>query len=202
MNSKISKFIDFWNFHEIFSNKFQLTTNLRGVLSYNQQCRSSEGFEMVVKQPRSQHGYELAVICCTYTVNCLIKNAWAKFPFDNNCLTILVLVWNSNYLFACKTQSLLGLSILFDLQLFFRFNFFCFHNLCLIRDLNLLKFEYNKKQEYTEEFRDIAKGNKSKEALPAAPITLIHQRPVGEELPVCMLSLLVLFIDFDWCGVK
>lgn len=37
--------------------------------------------------------------------------------------------------------------------------------------------------EYTEEFRDIAKGNKSKEALPAAPITLIHQRPVGEELP-------------------
>lgn len=43
-----------------------------------------------------------------------------------------------------------------------------------------------KSQEYTEEFRDIAKGNKSKEALPAAPITLIHQRPVGEELPVCM----------------
>jgi len=37
--------------------------------------------------------------------------------------------------------------------------------------------------EYTEEFREIAKGNKSKEALPAAPITLIHQRPVGEELP-------------------
>lgn len=41
-------------------------------------------------------------------------------------------------------------------------------------------------QEYTEEFREIAKGNKSKEALPAGPITLIHQRPVGEELPVCM----------------
>lgn len=36
--------------------------------------------------------------------------------------------------------------------------------------------------EYTEEFRDIAKGNKSKEALPAAPITLINQRPVGEDL--------------------
>ncbi|SPP88177.1 protein kinase C and casein kinase II substrate protein 3 isoform X1 [Drosophila guanche] len=35
--------------------------------------------------------------------------------------------------------------------------------------------------EYTEEFRDIAKGNKSKEALPAAPITLINQRPVAEE---------------------
>lgn len=42
-------------------------------------------------------------------------------------------------------------------------------------------------QEYTEEFRDIAKGNKTKEALPTAPITLIHQRPVGEELPVCMV---------------
>ncbi|XP_053696108.1 protein kinase C and casein kinase substrate in neurons protein 1 isoform X1 [Sabethes cyaneus] len=36
--------------------------------------------------------------------------------------------------------------------------------------------------EYTEEFRDIAKGIKSKEALPAAPITLIHQRPVAEDL--------------------
>jgi len=36
--------------------------------------------------------------------------------------------------------------------------------------------------EYTEEFRDIAKGIKSKEALPAAPITLIHQRPVNEDL--------------------
>jgi len=36
--------------------------------------------------------------------------------------------------------------------------------------------------EYTEEFRDIAKGNKSKEALPAAPITLINQRPVAEDL--------------------
>lgn len=50
-------------------------------------------------------------------------------------------------------------------------------------------------QEYTEEFRDIAKGNKSKEALPAAPITLIHQRPVGEELPVCM-SFIYLIIFF------
>ncbi|KAM7356099.1 protein kinase C and casein kinase substrate in neurons protein Synd isoform 1-T1 [Cochliomyia hominivorax] len=36
--------------------------------------------------------------------------------------------------------------------------------------------------EYTEEFRDIAKGSKSKEALPAAPITLINQRPVNEDL--------------------
>jgi hypothetical protein len=36
-------------------------------------------------------------------------------------------------------------------------------------------------EEYTEEFRDIAKGIKSKEALPAAPITLINQRPVGED---------------------
>lgn len=34
-------------------------------------------------------------------------------------------------------------------------------------------------EEYTEEFRDISKG-KMKEALPAGPITLIHQRPVGE----------------------
>jgi hypothetical protein len=45
-------------------------------------------------------------------------------------------------------------------------------------------------QEYTEEFRDIAKGIKSKEALPAAPITLIHQRPVNEDLHVnCMVFL-------------
>ncbi|XP_023172842.2 protein kinase C and casein kinase substrate in neurons protein 1 isoform X1 [Drosophila hydei] len=36
--------------------------------------------------------------------------------------------------------------------------------------------------EYTEEFRDIAKGNKSKEALPAAAITLINQRPVAEDV--------------------
>ena len=46
-------------------------------------------------------------------------------------------------------------------------------------------------QEYTEEFRDIAKGIKSKEALPAAPITLIHQRPVNEDLHVnCMFLFL------------
>ncbi|CAH2055655.1 unnamed protein product, partial [Iphiclides podalirius] len=38
-------------------------------------------------------------------------------------------------------------------------------------------------QEYTEEFRDIAKG-KSKESLPTGPITLLNQRPVSEdELP-------------------
>lgn len=35
--------------------------------------------------------------------------------------------------------------------------------------------------EYTEEFREIAKGIKSKEALPTAPITLINQRPVDED---------------------
>ncbi|CAH2240142.1 jg6395 [Pararge aegeria aegeria] len=41
--------------------------------------------------------------------------------------------------------------------------------------------EYN--HEYTEEFRDIAKG-KSKESLPTGPITLLNQRPVSEdELP-------------------
>lgn len=43
-------------------------------------------------------------------------------------------------------------------------------------------------QEYTEEFRDIAKGSKSKEALPAAPITLINQRPVNEDLHVSVLE--------------
>ncbi|XP_014207471.1 protein kinase C and casein kinase substrate in neurons protein 1 isoform X2 [Copidosoma floridanum] len=37
-------------------------------------------------------------------------------------------------------------------------------------------------EDYTEEFRDIAKGSKSKEALPAGQITLINQRPVGEDL--------------------
>jgi hypothetical protein len=41
-------------------------------------------------------------------------------------------------------------------------------------------------QEYTEEFRDIAKG-KSKEAIPG--IMLINQRPVGEDLHVNGLSL-------------
>jgi len=39
-------------------------------------------------------------------------------------------------------------------------------------------------QEYTEEFREITKGSKSKEALPAGSITLINQRPVGEDLHV------------------
>lgn len=39
-------------------------------------------------------------------------------------------------------------------------------------------------QDYTEEFRDIAKGTKSKEAIPAGSITLINQRPVGEDLHV------------------
>lgn len=83
------------------------------------------------------------------------------------------------------------------------FTFFCFFSFsnCVIHNFNFIvqkkkianKFASSKREhenahlkEYTEEFRDIAKGNKSKEALPAAPITLIHQRPVGEELPVCM----------------
>lgn len=39
-------------------------------------------------------------------------------------------------------------------------------------------------QDYAEEFRDITKGSKSKEALPAGSITLINQRPVGEDLHV------------------
>lgn len=51
---------------------------------------------------------------------------------------------------------------------------------CLLTDFWLCFFL----QEYTEEFRDIAKGNKSKEALPAAPITLINQRPVAEDVHV------------------
>ncbi|XP_011867412.1 PREDICTED: protein kinase C and casein kinase substrate in neurons protein 1 isoform X1 [Vollenhovia emeryi] len=37
-------------------------------------------------------------------------------------------------------------------------------------------------EDYTEEFREITKGSKSKEALPAGSITLINQRPVGEDL--------------------
>jgi hypothetical protein len=44
-------------------------------------------------------------------------------------------------------------------------------------------------QEYTEEFRDIAKG-KSKEAIPG--IMLINQRTVGEELHVIGLSVFIL----------
>lgn len=38
-----------------------------------------------------------------------------------------------------------------------------------------------REQEYTEEFRDIAKG-KSKESLPTGPITLLNQRPVSEDV--------------------
>ncbi|XP_011164174.1 protein kinase C and casein kinase substrate in neurons protein 2 isoform X3 [Solenopsis invicta] len=37
-------------------------------------------------------------------------------------------------------------------------------------------------EDYTEEFREITKGSKLKEALPAGSITLINQRPVGEDL--------------------
>jgi hypothetical protein len=44
-------------------------------------------------------------------------------------------------------------------------------------------------QEYTEEFRDIAKG-RSKEAIPG--IMLINQRPVGEDLHVTGLSIFLL----------
>ncbi|KAL5278969.1 PACSIN3 family protein [Megaselia abdita] len=50
--------------------------------------------------------------------------------------------------------------------------------------------------EYTEEFRDIAKGSRTKEALPTAPITLINQRPVGEDLHVCMFFILRKHIYF------
>lgn len=43
-------------------------------------------------------------------------------------------------------------------------------------------------QEYTEEFRDIAKG-KSKESLPTGPITLLNQRPVSEDVrDTCVLA--------------
>lgn len=117
--------------------------------------------------------------------------------------------------------------ILFDFFYFFCFIFFFsyFLRLCLIRvnwhicfenkkkqlvcnyntfslnTRNEYTYTYKKKQEYTEEFRDIAKGNKSKEALPAAPITLIHQRPVGEELPVCMPFVLIhAFICLHFCS--
>ncbi|XP_020281916.1 protein kinase C and casein kinase substrate in neurons protein 1 isoform X2 [Pseudomyrmex gracilis] len=37
-------------------------------------------------------------------------------------------------------------------------------------------------EDYTEEFREITKGSKSKEALPAGSITLINQRPFDEDL--------------------
>lgn len=59
----------------------------------------------------------------------------------------------------------------------------CIHpiNHCLLTEF---QFRFRFIQEYTEEFRDIAKGNKSKEALPAAPITLINQRPVAEDVHV------------------
>lgn len=48
-------------------------------------------------------------------------------------------------------------------------------------------------QEYTEEFRDITKGTKSKESLPVAPITLINQRPVGDDLHVRIMVFIELF---------
>ncbi|XP_074108957.1 protein kinase C and casein kinase substrate in neurons protein Synd isoform X2 [Cotesia typhae] len=44
------------------------------------------------------------------------------------------------------------------------------------------KYRFLKLTDYTEEFREIAKGNKSKEAIPVGSITLINQRPVGEDL--------------------
>lgn len=53
-------------------------------------------------------------------------------------------------------------------------------------------------QEYTEEFRDITKGAKSKESLPVAPITLINQRPVGDDLHVRILVFIYFsFVDFN-----
>jgi hypothetical protein len=51
-------------------------------------------------------------------------------------------------------------------------------------------------QEYTEEFRDIAKG-RSKEAIPG--IMLINQRPVGEDLHVTGLSVLFYSISVMKC---
>lgn len=55
-------------------------------------------------------------------------------------------------------------------------------------------------QDYTEEFRDISKG-KSKESLPAGSITLINQRPVGDELHVgsffYFASFSLFFVDFQ-----
>jgi hypothetical protein len=47
-------------------------------------------------------------------------------------------------------------------------------------------------QEYTEEFRDIAKG-RSKEAIPG--IMLINQRPVGEDLHVNVFLYSFYFCD-------
>lgn len=58
-------------------------------------------------------------------------------------------------------------------------------------------------QDYTEEFRDISKG-KIKESLPAGTITLINQRPVGEDLHVSTLWFLFLFVFFKnafTCGI-
>lgn len=53
-------------------------------------------------------------------------------------------------------------------------------------------------QEYTEEFRDITKGAKSKESLPVAPITLIHQRPVGDDLHVRTVVFIYLILYFEF----
>lgn len=53
-------------------------------------------------------------------------------------------------------------------------------------------------QEYTEEFRDITKGAKSKESLPVAPITLIHQRPVGDDLHVRTVVFIDLILYFEF----
>lgn len=53
-------------------------------------------------------------------------------------------------------------------------------------------------QEYTEEFRDITKGTKSKESLPVAPITLINQRPVGDDLHVCAWFLFSFSSPFEF----
>lgn len=49
-------------------------------------------------------------------------------------------------------------------------------------------------QDYTEEFRDITKGAKSKESLPAGSITLINQRPVGEDSHVIFFFVYYIFV--------
>lgn len=159
---------------------------------------------MVVKQPWSQHGHELAQLCCMYRTWWSF-NRMNKFEFFFRlCFGVVLLPILRNLIVLLHANPMLLFSLgifnhnfawfselLFDLTLLFYLPF-----LCLIVRVNTFVCDYVyvvicswiaiHTQEYTEEFRDIAKGNKSKEALPAAPITLIHQRPVGEELPVCM----------------
>ena len=56
-------------------------------------------------------------------------------------------------------------------------------------------------QEYTEEFRDIAAGKVKKGPSVVGDqgnITLLHQRPVGDDLPVIMTFLFVLPHFVEW----